>query len=255
MICSVELPIKYLSEYSKYFDYDFVIASTWADYPEYSKYFIKQRPKKRFTILDNGAFEKGEAIDNDKYIEIVEKLYPNVVILPDCYKNSVKTLKRSEDFLSVWKKSQLRNDIELMGVVQGRSWIEIESLAEIYRKNGISWIGIPYATGLDRYQLIKAHPEWEKVHILGLPVVTEVLALNTLPNVVSVDSSLPVKCTGENKELLYDYTAKTYFGPTEQNLCKCPSVKSKFLFNLKTFSKICHEEIGLSFLKKEKESL
>ncbi|KKL16161.1 hypothetical protein LCGC14_2498390, partial [marine sediment metagenome] len=52
MICSVELPIKYLN-HSGYFDFDFVIASTCLEYPEYMKYFMDMKDESpRFVILD-----------------------------------------------------------------------------------------------------------------------------------------------------------------------------------------------------------
>ena len=194
MICSVELPIKYL-EYSRYFDFDFVIASTCLKYPEYLQYYIDISAKNsRFMILDNGAFETGEAIDDIEYIELARKLQPDVLIVPDVYKDNAATGCRAINFFTSWKSNSVEG-VELMGVLQGNSWdILVSTYQTLYAKT-CTFIGLPYATGIDRYQFLKAHPEIRNVHILGTPTLAEVFGLRLLPNVVSIDSSLPVKCT------------------------------------------------------------
>jgi len=232
MLCSVELPLKYLS-LSIEFDYDFIIASTCLEHPKYLEYFEHIR-QPRFTILDNGAFETGEAISDEQYIELARRLKPNVLVIPDVYKDPRTTLIRFTRFIEIWQQAPIEG-VSLMGVVHtdnDASWIEY--LTNLYLIDA-QWIGIPYATGLDRFQLIKKHPEWENVHVLGISHLSEALALLELPNVKSIDSSLPVKATMENKELFQAMAASIYASPAETTLDEALLQR-----NLQQFAKFCH---------------
>lgn len=234
MLCSVELPVKYL-ELSFEFDFDFVIASTCLENPTYLDYYLKRR-RKRFTILDNGAFETGEAIDDITYINLAHKLLPDVLVIPDVIKNPKETLIRYNKFQRLWSSQQVQiPNVQLMGVLQAGANIDYaDILVNQYLSTGVEWIGIPYASGLDRYQLIKKHPEWKNVHILGLPHLSEVFSLLTLPNVKSIDSSLPVKASMDKKELLEHMAAATYASSNETKI-------EEYLLrkNLRQFKNIC----------------
>jgi hypothetical protein len=242
MQCSVELPIKYLKNYSKYFDFDFIIASTCLEYPEYLDYFCA-RKKKRFTILDNGAFETGEAIPDEKYLELALKLQPDVLIIPDVFNNTSATLARFHSFMTnhYCSKVYYGAKIQLMGVLQAQGSVDnAELLAQEYTisSNSIDWIGIPYIAGLDRYQLIKRHPEWKNVHILGLPHLVEVKMLQELLNVKSIDTSLPVKICKEKEYLHSSFNSQEIVHPTDTNLGR-----DRLKWNLQYFTAMCHNTI------------
>ena len=234
MICSVELPIKYLN-YSGHFDFDFIIASTCLEYPEYMEYFMEIKDKNpRFTILDNGAFETGEAIKDEEYIELARRLQPDVLIVPDVYKDNAATGCRAVDFFSMWKNNPI-DGVELMGVLQGNSWDILVSMYRIVYAPICKYIGLPYATGIDRYQFLKAHPEIVNVHILGAPILTEIYGLMLLPNVVSIDSSLPVKCAKDVKFIEEVLVSDSYVKPDEKDLD--PLTLS---YNLQVFTALCN---------------
>ena len=238
MICSVELPIKYLN-YSKFFDFDFVIASTCFEFPEYLEYFI-QRDVPRFTILDNGAFEKNEVVDDDLYIELARKLQPDIIVVPDVYKNNAATGNRAIDFIGKWQNNPIEG-VELMGVLQGETWGVLEAIYRVIYTPACKYIGLPYATGIDRYQFLKAHPEIENVHILGLPVITEAYGLALLPNVMSIDSSLPVKCAKDDKLIDNVLTSDSYAKPDETNLDLLA-----LSYNLQMFTAICNNRTEIT---------
>lgn len=234
MICGVELPIKYLG-YSKYFDFDFVIASTCLEYPEYMKYFMGAKDTNpRFTILDNGAFEMGEAITDEKYIELARKLRPDVLVVPDVYKDNAATGRRAGNFIDVWQNDPI-DGVELMGVLQGNSWDTLVSTYKILYAPVCKYIGLPYAAGIDRYQFLKAHPEISGVHILGAPTLTEIYGLRLLPNVVSIDSSLPVKCAKDMTLINEALVSDSYAKPDEEDLD--PLTLS---YNLQVFTALCN---------------
>lgn len=239
MICSVELPIKYL-DYSKHFDFDFVIASTCLEYPEYMKYFVDTKNNSpRFTILDNGAFETGEAIKDEEYIELARKLQPDVLVVPDVYKDNVATGYRAVNFFNAWKRDPIE-DVELMGVLQGNSWRVLISMYRIIYAPVCKYIGLPYATSIDRYQFLKAHPEIENVHILGVPTLTEIYGLRLLPNVVSLDSSLPVKCAKDSMLIESALASDSYAKPDEKDLDALT-----LSYNLQMFTALCNGKTSI----------
>ncbi len=233
MNCSVELPIKYL-DYSKFFDFDFVIASTCLEYPEYLEYFlnIKDNPP-RFTILDNGAFETGEAIKDEEYIALARRLQPDVLVVPDVYQDNAATGRRAINFFDLWKNDPIKG-VELMGVLQGNSWNILVSMYQTLYVPICKYVGLPYATGIDRYQFLKANPEILNVHILGLPTLTEICALRLLPNVVSIDSSLPVKCAKDGKFINKVLVADSYVKPDGE--VSDPQI---LVHNLQVFTLLC----------------
>lgn len=250
MKCSVELPISFL-QYSDYVDFEFVIASTCLKYPEYKKYFVKS---KRMMILDNGAFETGEAIPDDVYIELTRELQPDILIIPDVFKDNAATGIRAGNFLNEWKKNPVAN-VELMGVLQGNTAKQLMGLYNfIYKPAGVKYYGLGYGTEMDRFQFLQAHPEIENVHILGLPILTEAIGLATLPNVMSLDSSLPIKVTKQGKTLLTQLSAGV-------NVDSCtPSTDTTLnpmllITNLQIFQKICNGQFDLSvtFTRDESE--
>ena len=235
MICSVELPIKYLPM-SDLFDFDFVIASTCASHPEYLNYFLNS--PRRFLILDNGAFETGQAMNDQEYIALARKLQPNIIVVPDVYKDNVATGCRAINFLDTWNRGPIPG-IEVMGVLQGDQPRILDSMIEVIYKD-LKWLALPYATGLDRFQYLNVRPHIQNVHILGLPTVIEAIALRELPCVKSIDSSVPVKCTVEKKYMDMVFSAISYAHPTTEDLDE-----GLLQYNLSTFASMCKD--GLNF--------
>ena len=240
MLSSVELPIANL-ELSDRFDYDFVIASTCQEYYSYKEWYMDSD---RFMILDNGAFEKGEAVDDNEYLELALELKPDVLVIPDVLGDVHGTLQRYNNFMQLWKLHRIP-DIKLMGVIQCSGNVDVAHImGNMYYSNGVEWIGIPYYRSfMDRFSLIKEHPEWSNVHILGLPTLPEALSLQTLPNVKSCDSSLPVKCAlqGERIEVVL-YSSK-YAKPDELHVDE-----NLLSHNLDMFKAVCDGTVRLTRL-------
>lgn len=197
---SAEIPPKVLEAQPKlkqYLDYDFVIASMYLDSDAYRNYYLKNR--RPGTILDNGAFETGSSIDTKVYLRVINELQPSIVVIPDVQHDCKQTLYRTNEFFD-----QLPSGFDvscLMGALQGSSIQDFEELLEKYIRNGVQLIGIPYGV-IDRVNFIQQHPE-VKFHALGLQYFPELLSLRLLDNVVSIDTSLPVKFA-TNQNFLYD---------------------------------------------------
>jgi hypothetical protein len=236
MLCSVELPIKYLN-YLQYVDFDYIIASTCFEYPKYLEYFVNRKIP-RFTILDNGAFETGEAVPDVQYLQLARIIKPNVLVIPDVLKDAQATLGRFNEFMQLNPLKGLSRT-KLMGVVQAEgSTVNAEILGSTYSCKGVQWIGIPYVAELDRYRLIKKHPEWKNVHILGLPHLAEIQILKDLPNIKSVDCSLPINLSKEKKLLYFDAWTSTVRATPKENRLNGGILK----MNLNNFSMFCHGE-------------
>jgi len=238
MICSVELPIKYLESFSQYFDYDFVIASNCLSYPKYFDYY---KHSGRRMILDNGAFETGEAINDKLYYGVVKELKPDIIVLPDAYNDEVKTVMRSLSFLRFWEKNAIPG-IELMVVLPGNSEERILSEYVIFQKASpkVIWYGLPYGSMINRYQFLKKHPEITNIHILGLSNLGEACALSELHNIVSIDTSLPIRCTTNKLYMSKVLSANDHVSMLEENLDE-----NLLVYNLNTFRGVCHNNFRI----------
>ena len=201
-----EIPSSLLVSYqrlvSQKTDYDFIIASIFLEDEAYNT-FYKTRHRKG-TILDNGAFENGAAIPTKKYLDVYNILKPDYLVIPDVRHNYKRTLKRAKEFFQVLPKKFDKS--KLMGVLQGTNFDEYEKLLDFYKKKNISFIGIPYGT-VDRVKFISDHPKII-FHVLGLPYAPELLSLRLLPNIISLDTSLPSKFA-THSYLISDYNVLT----------------------------------------------
>lgn len=202
---SVELPIQLL-DLSDMLDEHFIIASYCETCPEYLDYYSNRKDKK-FTILDNGAFENGVSMPVHMYDNIVRIIKPDVVVLPDVVNDARATMYATQEFLD-----QTQTNVPCyMGVLQGTS-IEDYMLCLLYyinmqRKINIRVIGIPYhifyrPTLLRKYDIHDICKDADmQIHILGLPNPFELLSLRNFEKVSSVDSSLPVSAAWHGLEL------------------------------------------------------
>lgn len=198
ILIASELPTTLLEEFSPQTNYDFIIATMVLENEYYKQYFLNH--KKPFTILDNGAFEKGKAIPEEDYLRVIDELEPDIIVLPDERTEKNITIKRSTNFIETYKNRFPIN--KFMGVVQGKSLQEWEEVLQIYKSFGIEFIGVPYGTN-DRVEFIRRHPD-TKFHALGLKYLPEIFSLRTLRNVVSVDTSLPVKFAYQGLTFTYN---------------------------------------------------
>jgi hypothetical protein len=198
---AVELPPS-MFDLEKHTDFDFVIASHCLENPRYLAHYCHEAKGLRKMILDNGAFEKGESIPLDEYLNLVRVLKPNVLVLPDTVGDYASTVRASREFLQnvVPAHTDVFLDVEFMAVLQGSTISEyllmLDWIAEMGSK--VSLIGIPYHL-VNRPKFIRKHnvDKWcqehnKRIHILGLPNPFEVRDLVDIPEVVTVDTSLPV---------------------------------------------------------------
>jgi len=244
---SVEIPPKVLKvnpNLLTFLDYDFVIASMYLESEEYKDYYLNnQRPG---TILDNGAFETGTAIDVGVYLRIMDELRPATIVISDVRRDCEKTLLKANEFFDRLPPGFDTN--RLMGALQGNSIEDYEKLLGVYTERGVRLIGIPYGA-IDRVNFIKQHPE-TKFHVLGLQYFPELLSLRLLENVVSVDTSLPVKFAANRKFLARCNCLTIEQRPDFDK--GFDTVQSMYLFaNLNFIHKICDRSNNFSVMCQE----
>lgn len=83
----------------------------------YVKFYSKRKTAGDYIILDNSAFEFGEAMSADLLKKAIQISDPDEFILPDVLFEKDKTIQRSVDFIKAARSSQ----IKYMGVAQGNT--------------------------------------------------------------------------------------------------------------------------------------
>ena len=210
MKLSCEIPVAHLKKITPSTDYDFIIASHCIHNPEYKEFFINLRKEEpqRYSILDNGAFEEGKAIDSDVYIELIHTLKPNMLVLPDVVNDMNGTLNASQAFMIDHDELLKEGLYAVMGVLQGNSVEEyLHCLKEYNEYDVIDTIGIPYhlfyrPLFIEKNDIIEfCRNNGLEIHILGLPNPFEVIELSKYSDIIkSIDSSLPI-VSGKNLKL------------------------------------------------------
>ncbi len=124
----------------------------------------------KYVTLDNGAFELGRSIPFKDFIEVIEWVDPDEIILPDACNNAIRTMKSTIDFLNYYPTSKLK-----MAVAQGRNW---KSWLACYKRflqmDQIDIIGIPmtqfqlYCPLLGKYLATKRWSIFTRVEILNV---------------------------------------------------------------------------------------
>lgn len=214
---SHESPISILESSLKYNDYSYALVHLFETHEKYFDFFKRAINNDVEVYLDNSIFELKESFDPDKYATWIEKLQPNLYIVPDVLENAGATV----DSWLKWDEKNEFKHIRRMGVVQGKTWTD---LVDCYRfmSQSADMIAISFdysyyqgtgfgRTSLERYcngrqrfiqQLIQEGIwRWDKPHhLLGCSLAREFRYYvdNNIHNIKSVDTSNPVVAAMHN---------------------------------------------------------
>ena len=181
------------------------LAQFW-ERQEYREYFLERKELGDTIMLDNGAYELGKAVDLTLLLQAARELQPDILILPDELMNGKSTIKLVKEFIQTHLKDGLKTQLpntEYMVVPQGASPEEWKNclLALLSLDYPFHYWGIPKVshlifggTRLEQCQeIIKAQLD-SKIHLLGIwsDPIGEVLEVRRLPQVISIDSKVPV---------------------------------------------------------------
>ena len=112
-----EAPLQIFEEVQKRTDGDYALVHLFESDPEYLEVFKKVVAAGRDVILDNSIYELGTAFDSEKYAAWIDELKPTWYIVPDCWKDSDKTIDMFFNFRD--KYPNLPGKI--IGVAQGNT--------------------------------------------------------------------------------------------------------------------------------------
>lgn len=192
--------------------YDYFLANVLETNAEYLNVAKKSVSSGRETILDNGVFETGEALDMEKFASWVKEINPTYYIVPDVLEDSNGTIRN----MMKWQ-DQIKATVpgKVIGVVQGKSYGEIKACYTFMDKvANVDKIAIPFDFSyyekafphenklvswmLGRVQLLN-QLEQEGVinkskehHLLGCAIPSEGMYYVDKPWITSVDTSNPV---------------------------------------------------------------
>jgi hypothetical protein len=180
-----------------------VLAHLLQDNPEYWNFYATRINIGETVILDNGAYEKGMALDSDEYGMLISAFHPTVAVLPDLLMQRAQlTVSASLRFLDRW--GQL--PVEWMFVPQSTpddlpNWYAAlnTTLADMRVGHLITWCGLPRALhthfGGVRVRVaavIKTLYPSLKLHALGMGNASIAEYNDLKPLCESIDSSCAV---------------------------------------------------------------
>jgi len=108
---------------------------------------LRERPRKPFVILDNGAYENGRSIEPQKLLRVALDLRPDEVVCPDVLGSGGSTLEATQMFLSRVGEQLQAEGIGLMAVPQGKTLAEwLECFNAFVASPLVSTIGLSFVT-------------------------------------------------------------------------------------------------------------
>lgn len=213
ILISHETPLSMLEDSNSYNDYQYLLPYFYYRYPKYREFMNNYQG---MIIADNGLFE-GETYTIQQQIELIKESKPTIYIVQDEWNDSILTLKNAKYWMYLKKNGTLPEELNLMVVLQGKTFGEIEILYQQcidlgYRHFAFNHSSIAYQNEVEslegeltkakvgRISLIKRLYEkgilkkdhW--IHLLGASDITEFTYYNqALPGVVnSLDTSNPI---------------------------------------------------------------
>lgn len=261
ILISHESPLQLLEESLTYNDYQYILPIFYYKYPEYKEFMDKFEGMK---ILDNGIFE-GAIPSIQELIQLIKESNPTIFIPVDEWNDSMITLKNAKYWMSLKKGGILPQKLNLMVVIQGKTFSEMELLYQQcidlgYRHFAFNHSSIAYQNeikSLDneltkakvgRIELIRRL--WNKniikidhyIHLLGASDITEFEYYNqALPGIVdSIDTSGPIIKAIEEGLYTEDNIKLKSINKLEKYFDKelTPSDKVCILENIKTFKEL-----------------
>lgn len=139
MKVSHEVPLCLLDESVTFNDFHYLLPHYYEKYPKYRDFYIKN--KDGGIILDNGLFEGG-VLPDETLLKIITEVQPNIFIAPDAWNDSKKTY----EFAKEWYDKFYKNPTDLMVVLQGTNYAEIENLMIDCLKLGIKHFALNHSS-------------------------------------------------------------------------------------------------------------
>lgn len=217
---AVESPASVMASIQPYTDYDFVIGSK-LHMTNYRREVLN-RDKRRFCILDSGAFE-GDTVSCVEILELAIEIEAQEIVIPDVPGDLRATMNLFGKFLDLYRNMNQPKP-HIMGVIVGKTVEEMTScyggMSQFVDTFGFSYFKPPsarrekefarfpeltYGEGTRLGVILKIMAMWcrdeKPFHLLGLEDPRALPIYRALGRVRSIDTSFPVKVGERNEKL------------------------------------------------------
>ena len=219
MKISHEVPLHLLKWSKSVNDYEYILPYFYYRYPEYKEFYLQCKAEGRFSILDNGLFE-GETYTDDKLVELINEVNPDVFIIPDEWDDWSRTYEHARKWATLALDNPSLYNTKFMVVLQGNSYDEIRRLYKLSYDLGYRYFAFNHSSSaynklfphknklvskmMGRIQIVHLMSElMEKddvyVHLLGASLPQEFMYYDGYDFLKSVDTSNPI-LVGANKK-------------------------------------------------------
>ena len=215
MQLTYEIPTVNLKDFKDELDIGFVIAPQALKDKEYLV-FYKDLAKKKYTILDNGAFELGRSISPKEIIDLALELGAKEIVVPDVQGNPKETIKVATEFFKYLECTNLTNKFIYQMVPQGETAEEV--IYCMQSLSGFNWqiLGVVARFGEEKDMekneqtrisiLTRLGREMypKQIHLLGLVDASKLsiyTELDIFKQIRSLDTSYPIAKALEQKTL------------------------------------------------------
>ena len=194
MKLAMECPTSLLDQIQPFADFDWVLANLMLTDETYAAYY---RESTNLKFLDNGVTETGEPVELDQIAEIAEDIKATYIVARDWIGDYQKTIEGYYESIKKLPKEKV------VGVLQGSTPLEALKCLQHYTLNNI--VLVPYHVGgsdrrkdswlmaLKRALVVSNIPSDRGIHLLGFTTLEELEWYVARPNVLSMDTDVPVK--------------------------------------------------------------
>jgi hypothetical protein len=159
----------------------------------WSEFWVQPGHDDFFIIMDNGLIETGQPTDPESLREAAEAVEADCIVLPDVLGSYDKTIKAVKASLSEMRQT----GYPLMGVIQGRTWNEVDYISAYYKDIDVKFLAIPrvmvelFGTRLSLLTRVRQYPI--AIHLLGFSEnLWDDVICTTHPGVMGIDSAVPL---------------------------------------------------------------
>jgi hypothetical protein len=174
-------------------DFDFILAHKYLEDKEYATYYQSYSNKLRY--LDNSTNELGHPMELAEMEKVAKDCGAHYIIAPDWIGEIKKTM---EGYVEAVK---LFGEDRTIGVVQGSNFEEVNIC--LMAMSAKSIVAVPYdicsskkerpeIMGLRRALLVSNIANTSAVHLLGFNCIEELAWYKLKPNVMSIDTGVPI---------------------------------------------------------------
>jgi len=171
-------------------DFDWILAHKVLEDEGYAK-FYKESDKPRF--IDNSVNEIGEPVSIEDMKKVWGVLGGGYIVAPDWIGDATKTVE------AYGKCVEEFGEENVVGVLQGGTFQEALGCLNVFR----GMVAVPYDIGskkkdppwlmaLRRILVVSNIPSDRYIHLLGFTSIDELWWYTNRPNVVSIDTGIPI---------------------------------------------------------------